>query len=734
MPIVVVEFSGQGTSGGGVTKYNGETFTHFTKKEGLSNNIVWSILEDRHGNLWFGTRDAVSMYNGETFTHFTQKEGLSNNWVFSILEDRHGNLWFGTRGGGVSMYNGETFTHFTEKEGLSNNNVSSIAEDRYGNLWFGTEGGGVNMYDGKTFTHFTEKEGLSSNIVFSILEDYNGNIWLSTLQGLNQIVFGQKSISGTKKGLDALGMKEDSGKVTFNNPEIHTYGLQDGLKSMDFSYNSVILDSKNRIWWGSGKSLLMLDMNNFKIPFEPPAVQLDRIDINEQFLDYRHLKDSDGMKMEYDSVAKFNNYPLNLELPYSRNHLIFYFSAIDWSAPHKLMYSYKVEGLNDNWSLPNAEAKADYRNLPYGNFTFKVRAIGEAQKWSEPFDYTFTINPPWWHTWWARAGYGITALLLIIGYVRWRTARLKLRQKELVTEVRNATKEIRVQKEEVESQRDEIEAQRNMVTAQKDEIQQQKEAMTDSIEYAKRIQAATFPPDEVLRYLLPKHFILYKPLDIVSGDFYWLTQQNGKIIIAVADCTGHGVPGAFMSMLGSALLKDVVNNMKNTLQANLILNELRDQVILSLRQTGAVDEARDGMDISLCILDSDHMTLQYAGAHNPLYHVRNGNLIEVKADMMPIGISSEAAKSFTNHELKLHKDDALYLFSDGYTDQLGGERRKRFMTSRFKQLLIEIQDRIMFDQKAILEQTLNEWMGLTGAYEKKYEQIDDILVMGIRIN
>jgi len=170
------------------------------------------------------------------------------------------------------------------------------------------------------------------------------------------------------------------------------------------------------------------------------------------------------------------------------------------------------------------------------------------------------------------------------------------------------------------------------------------------------------------------------------------------------------------------------------LQANLILNELRDQVIFSLRQTGAVDEARDGMDISLCILDSDQMTLQYAGAHNPLYHVRKGKLTEVKADMMPIGISSEAAKSFTNHELKLRKDDSLYLFSDGYTDQLGGERRKRFMTSRFKQLLLEIQDRIMFDQKAILEQTLNEWMGLTDAYEKTHEQIDDILVMGIRIN
>ena len=706
-----------GTRGGGVSRYNGETFTHFTEKEGLSNNSVNSILEDSDGNLWFGTEGGASRYNGESFTHFTEKEGLSSNSINSILEDSDGYLWFGTWGGGVSRYNGETFTHFTEKEGLCNNIVRFILEDSHGNLWFATEGG-ASMYNGDTFTHFTKKEGLSDNSIFSILEDSSSNIWL-----------------GTQKGLNRLEFSQDSAKVVFYKPVIHTYGLQDGLKGVDFTKNGVFLDSRNRIWWGTLSGLIMLEMNNFKVPVEPPAsMQLNWIDINGQFIDYYHLNESAEMKIKFDGVARNNNYPLNLELPYFRNHLTFHFSAIDWSAPHRIIYSYKMEGLNDNWSNPRAEAKADFRSLPYGTFTFKVRAIGAAQIWSESFEYTFTILPPWWHSWWARSGYGITALLFILGVFRWRTARLKQRQKELVSEVRNATKEIRIQKEEVESQRDEIEAQRNMVTAQKDEIQQQKEATTDSIEYAKRIQAATFPPDEVLRYLLPKHFILYKPLDIVSGDFYWLTQQKEKIIIAVADCTGHGVPGAFMSMLGSALLKDVVNNLKNNLQANLILNELRDQVILSLRQTGEVDEARDGMDISLCILDRDHMTLQYAGAHNPLYHVRNGKLTEVKADMMPIGISSEAAKSFSNHEMELRKDDVLYLFSDGYTDQLGGERRKRFMTSRFKQLLLEIQDRIMFDQKAILEQKLNEWMGLTGAYEKKYEQIDDILVMGIRIN
>ena len=160
-----------------------------------------------------------------------------------------------------------------------------------------------------------------------------------------------------------------------------------------------------------------------------------------------------------------------------------------------------------------------------------------------------------------------------------------------------------------------------------------------------------------------------------------MTHIRGEIIIVVADCTGHGVPGAFMSMLGSALLNEAVNNM-GKLQANLILNELRDQVILSLRQTGQSGEAKDGMDISLCILNKDNMKLQYAGAYNPLYLIRKGKLKVIKGDNMPIGISSKAGKSFTNHEIKVYKDDSLYLFSDGYADQFGGEKGKKYMSTR----------------------------------------------------
>ncbi len=443
-----------GTELGGVILYDGQTCTHFTTEEGLSSNNIRFILEDSDGNMWFGTyRGGATRYDGLTFTHFTEREGMNNNYVISILEDTQKNLWFGTFGGGVSRFNGDTFMHFTEKEGLSNNNVMSLLEDSRGLLWFGTYGGGVNIYDGDSIIQITENEGLSDNTVQSLLEDENGNVWISTEKGLNMVIVGPDIFSGEYE------------------PVIHTYNLQDGLKGMDFLLNRALLDSKNRIWWGNSQSLVILDMNNFKIPDEPPSVQMSHIEINQQFADYRQLADSSKTEYKFDGVARFYNYPLNLELPYSDNHLSFHFSAIDWSAPHKIMYSYKMEGLKGNWSIPASEAKADYRSLPHGTYTFKVRAIGEAQKWSDPFEYRFTINPPWWDTWVARACYVLILSLIVLGFLRWRTARLKKQHKELEAEVANATNRIKEQKEEVESQRDEIAKTNEALEKQKRELE-----------------------------------------------------------------------------------------------------------------------------------------------------------------------------------------------------------------------------------------------------------------------
>ncbi|UCH14240.1 MAG: tetratricopeptide repeat protein, partial [Bacteroidales bacterium] len=256
-------------------------------------------------------------------------------------------------------------------------------------------------------------------------------------------------------------------------------------------------------------------------------------------------------------------------------------------------------------------------------------------------------------------------------------------------------------------------------------ISNQKQQITDSIRYASRIQKAVLPPEEFVTKILPQHFILNIPRDIVSGDYYWTTQRENESIIAVADCTGHGVPGAFMSMLGIAFLNEIVNKTV-TARSHEILEQLRTNVMNSLHQTGREDEAKDGMDIALIIIDLKSKKLQYSGAHNPLYIIRKNKLQELKADKMPIGISARYDKPFRNHKIQLYKDDMLYIFSDGYTDQFGGEYRKKFGFRRFRDLLIEIHKKPVEEQRDILNKSINDWKG-------SFDQIDDILVMGIRI-
>jgi len=267
--------------------------------------------------------------------------------------------------------------------------------------------------------------------------------------------------------------------------------------------------------------------------------------------------------------------------------------------------------------------------------------------------------------------------------------------------------------------------QRDEIGLQRDEIVVQKQEITDSIQYAKRIQNAILPPKDFVSKIIPNHFILFKPRDIVSGDFYWITQKDNKVILAGIDCTGHGVPGAFMSMLGYSYLNEIANNYKIT-KASLILNRLRNYIKTALRQTGKEGEAKDGMDMALCVLDLETLSLQFSGAYNPFYLIRNKKLSEIKGDKMPIGIYINEKKSFTNHEQILKKGDVFYIFSDGYTDQFGGEKGGKFKSRPFKDLLLDIHGKPMNEQKEILNTTLENWKGTNA-------QVDDILVMGFRI-
>jgi len=677
-----------GTRGGGVNRFDGRYITNYTLTEGMSENVIYTSLEDQHGVLWFGTNGGgLTSLSGDTIRHFTQNEGLSSNDVVTILEDSKGNLWFGTWGGGVNLYDGDQLTIYSEAEGLSSNYISSLLEDRFGNIWIGTAGNGINCIHEQSIIYLTTREGLSNNKVWTLLEDRNGNIWTSTEQGLNYIVL---------KGHKYINQAECSRSLNYT---IHNFGKGDGLIGLDFFVNSVYADSKNRIWWGSGKSLVMLDMNKFRISGDVPIPSLRQLDINEQFLDYRNLQDSLKRDIRFSHIQPFENYPLDLDLPYYHNHLTFHFSATNWSNPHKTRYSYRMLGLNQSWSQPDRETKADFRNLGFGSYTFQIRALSERGLWSDPFEYDFTIHPPWWHTWLARAGYILILIIAVYAYVRWRTAKLKQRQKELEEEVRKATLEIRNQKELIETKQEEI---------------------LDSINYAKRIQGAILPPSKLVKKLLPRSFILYLPKDIVAGDFYWLETSKDLIFFAAADCTGHGVPGAMVSVICNSGLNKCVREY-GILEPGRILDKTREIVIEEFEKSE--EDVKDGMDISLCVFNPKSLELQWAGANNPLWIIRDKDLLEYKADRQPIG-KYEDPKSFVNHTIQLKKNDMLYLFSDGFRDQFGGVEGKKFKAGNFKKLILSVQEESMEKQGKLLEKSFLDWKG-------ELEQLDDVCVLGV---
>jgi serine phosphatase RsbU (regulator of sigma subunit) len=256
-------------------------------------------------------------------------------------------------------------------------------------------------------------------------------------------------------------------------------------------------------------------------------------------------------------------------------------------------------------------------------------------------------------------------------------------------------------------------------------VELQKTELSQSLKYASYIQKALLPTENALEFLLPEHILIYLPRDIVGGDFYWVSKKGNLVFIAIADCTGHGVPGAFLSILGITFLHQIIDRYDCNSAAN-VLNVLRESFMKSLNQTGSEKEQKDGIDMAFCILDRETNILQYAGAFNPFYIIKNGNqLIEIAGNKMPIGIAADNEISFTNHIVNLDKGDMIYLFTDGFVDQFGGPLGKKFKYRPFRNLFLNICKLPMEDQKTSLLKTLNDW-------KKELPQLDDILIFGFR--
>ncbi|MGL4596204.1 MAG: two-component regulator propeller domain-containing protein [Bacteroidia bacterium] len=758
-----------GTFGSGACFYDGQSFTNYTEENGLISNSIFAMATDKRGNTWIGTLDGLSCFDGKTFINYGYEQMIATR-VYSILEEKSGNLWFGTGGNGVSCYDGKSFTQFTESQGLIGNTVLAIAEDKNGILWFGTNNGisrfdnksrlagqsgfinftseknlgnsavysiladrngglwfgttsGVYYYNGKSFVQFTEKEGLSNDAVLSIWQDVEGSIWLGTRKGLSKI---------SPRSLAKL-QEENSTYNPLKEAFFYNYDYNDGFLGLSCRRNSVFQDSKGKIWWGAD----LLTCHNPKdvyVDTTAPVVNLTGIKLFGEEIYWSNLNavtiDSTGKKtvigkandtllsngillkdITFDGLSKWYSLPEHLSLPYNNSNITFGFIGVHMQSRHHIRYQYKIEGLDRDWSSVTDRTEAPYGNLPAGDYIFKVKAMNQSGVWSVPFEFKFEVRPPWWQTWWFRTL--VAAFIIISSYVfyRWRTASLRRTNEKLEYTVELRTVEVKKEK--------------LIVQQQKELIEEKHKEITDSISYAERIQKSFLATKELLDENLNDYFVFFRPKGVVSGDFYWAGKlANDNFAYVTADSTGHGVPGAIMSILNISSLELAVKEGIN--EPDQIFNYTRTEIINRLKKDGSEEGGKDGMDASIVILNKERTRLEYAAANNPVWIVRKNELIELSPDKMPIGKHDKDSISFTKHAFDLMIGDVIYTFSDGIADQFGGSKGKKFLSKQLKEILLSIAHEPMEIQKQKLSESFDNWKGIL-------EQVDDVTLIGVRV-
>jgi ligand-binding sensor domain-containing protein/serine phosphatase RsbU (regulator of sigma subunit) len=672
----------------------------------LKRNLINVIKFDKQNRLWLGGNDGLTILdkNGDLDkTHLFNSDYFSEKQITDILMASDNSVWLGTRGNEIYRIFNSKILHFGIKDSLLHPNATSLSEDENGNIWIGTEGGGMFVFDGKKIRKDTKTSKMNSDFI-TLVRSNRKELWIGTNQGINY----------------------------FRGLENFTFGKFEGFPEMETKSNSVFCDNQGLMWFGTINGVASFDFNKFLINKIPPQVRLTYFNVfNEKF-----------------------DYSKSLNLSYKQNEIVFHFKSISLTNPENVQYKYILEGSNYSqaWHTIKETNYATYTNLPAGEYTFKVMACNNNGVWnSTPTVYKFSISPPFYKT---STFYILSSLGLIIivgGYIRLRTRKLLKDKALLEKQVKDRTQEIEL---------------KNLELLETNKIVEFKnKEITDSIVYAQHIQQAILPSAARFKEAFPQSFVLYKPKAIVSGDFYWFSDitnlkenerlphihfhipnendknnsgsnelhkghsaDSAKIILAVADCTGHGVPGAFMCMVGNSLLNQIIN-LERVFEPSKILDLLHQGVQELLKQNET--EARDGMDISICSIDKITGIVKYSGALRPAYIFRNNENMSYSFDVFAPdkfaigGRQIEGRGNFTSHETKLNAGDTLFLFSDGYPDQFGGPMGKKLMTKKFKEFLHSIQNLNMEEQGKTIERFFEEWKG-------DVEQIDDVLVVGIR--
>lgn len=767
---------------------NFKSMASFTKENGFSTNYIKSIFSDREENIWVGTySNGAALLSEQSFSFLDFENELVDNNVLSVASNDTV-LWLGGENGvlQISLNNPLDRKVYGVSDGLPKDNVTALHHTEE-TTWIGTESNGIFKLNNKTgrIQPFFRTGNSLGNYINDLMAD-NGSLYAGTKDGIYNfdLTTGKQYQYNTGHGLPHNDIRhlfvDSDNKLLFATRSNGIYEINDrgeveeyfSVEQYELEFNSITQDVNGHIWvstFGQGVFLLMPDSvynihgltglkSNYCYSIATAdsnyvwvghRLGLSRININDLSIKTFDnnigilgdcnfnavavnqngkifLGTTDGL-IQYDVVKgakeavppKTNVLKLLISdveydiskpivLPYSTYKVRAEFVGLNYNDPDAVRYQYKLEGYDLEWSEITDQRYTIYSRIEDGEFNFLLRAFGSDMNYDEEvLGFTIKVKPPLWKKWWFITLMVIILVLGVIVIIKYRERRQKEIQDYLEKRLDERTREVVEQKEEIEIKNRDI---------------------TDSINYAQRIQTSILPPIKKLQQSFSGSFIYYQPRDIVSGDFYWFDKiDDERFVIICADSTGHGVPGAFMSMIGTTMIKDICISQKANSPAE-ILKSLDQQLTSTLHQN--VDEAKsnDGMDIMVCEININTNLLKFASAMRPMIVYKNGEQIYIKGSRSSIGgqYDSKEEKDFVDQEMQLDSGDLIYMFSDGYPDQFGGPLGKKFKMVRLKNLLKDIHKKPMEEQYEYVKSTFTLW-------KEEHEQVDDVLFMGVKL-
>ncbi len=704
----------------GILKLNENDILNDKPEVLLANKEISFLYQDSRNNIWIGIKNKAQLYLYERvrgkLISYNQKDGYNFNGCSSIIEDQNNNIWFTSiKDTGIVFYNYPKIRYRRNriykgsfKNTLPNLNIpkdeySITFKDKQNQIWIVAKHSGLMLWNGKEIHYFEKNREISNQGINSIVSDHQDNVWIATakngLYKYNGVFFKNIGLSeglGTKNVLSLASDNYDNIWLTTKNG-LHKYDQYSGIfvhyNSQDYFHysetNSAITINQNGlIWLFSQNGLTQINPDISVQDDSYPQNIIERILLFNKAFNYSDYS---------EKVDSKTGLPEKLKLPFNINHISFEFTAIKFNKLRDIEFQYKLNNFDKEWYQAKTNRVVQYTNLQPGNYSFQLRSSDKAGIWSEPLDFRFKIKAPVYKQIWFYIIILLSFSLVIYIIILFRVRYFKRINIKLKENYADRTKQLSSAYSNIES----------------------------NIKYAKNIQNAILRNETDLSKIFPQSFVFSKPKESTGGDFFWYSRKSRKIYIAVGDCIGHGVQGAFMSLIGHNLLNQTINEI-DSFDPPFILEEVSRSFNRAIKNTKLEVEENNDMDISFCRIDKDRSEIIFSAANSSAYFIQDNKLTELKGNRRAIGQDNEVITQFSRTKMKYKAGDVLFMFTNGFADQFGGPENKRFRSTRLKNLLVNIHDLPIEQQKDQITKAFENW-------KEKSEQIDDILILGIRL-